>query len=536
MKRKNDSISPARVSQRCNKAKGKVVDDENETQNHQLCPYFDNIPSHIIVQILLQLPIKSLLICKCVCKMWKTLISEPHFAKLHFEKTPVSLMIRTKDHRRVSRTIYLVECEPEKFEIGSDNHVKLQPFKLPLRNAKSTREKLNEIKNKSKRPLRGKRFVLDKNGESSNRGRQSLYIASIPDLHKFNIANSCNGLLCLTDLNIGNPLVICNPVTGEFIRLPEATTTTPTLYTTQVRKQQRQTALGFLPKTNEYKVIKMLISYRNDSESVILDINTLGTPSWRNVEVDSQVSIPWLKYPTCVNGALHWIGFEGGFDGRQKSILCFCLESERFQSFPHPPHVFGNHNNTTRGNANITMGELKGFLYICDPTFFSDVTMWVMNEYGNGESWTKLYNIDTLVSSMRNCSPSRYLLRYGLWFPIKHFEEGAAVLLYHPFKCFIYYEPEKYGFKVFQIHGSHFFEIIPHIPSLISLKDFIKGDNVEIYLPPHPHLMVLVKNLVKRTLPKKSVQILNRVKKMKILIDDLTSTSFGGEAFGEEYN
>jgi hypothetical protein len=32
------------------------------------------------------------------------------------------------------------------------------------------------------------------------------------------------------------------------------------------------------------------------------------------------------------------------------------------------------------------------------------------------------------------------------------------------------------------------------------------------------------------------VEILNCVKKMKILIDDLTSTSSGGEAFGEEYN
>ncbi|PNY09679.1 F-box family protein, partial [Trifolium pratense] len=425
MKRKKGSISPTRVSQRCNKAKGKVDEDE---ESHELCPYFANIPSHLTVQILLQLPIKSLLICKCVCKIWKTLISEPQFAKLHFEKTPVSFMIRTKDHRRVSRTLYLLECDPEKFEIGSDNRVKLQPiFKLPLRASK---------------------FFLDKNGESSNRGRQSLYTPSKQELdNKFNIVNSCNGLLCLSDLFTENPLVVCNPVTGEFIRLPKATTTPFRLNATERRMLQRQSALGFLAKTNEYKVIKMLIIYGfrfNDCKSVIVEINTLGTSLWRNVEVDSQVSIPWLKYPTCVNGALHWIGFEGGFEGRQMSILCFCLESERFQSFLSPPHVLGYHNNRT-GNTNLTMGELKGFLYICDSTFFSDVTMWVMNEYGNGESWTKLYSIDTLVSSLGHPDVSRY----GLCLPVKHFEED-------------------------------FFEIIPHIASLIPLKDVVKGDDIEV--------------------------------------------------------
>jgi hypothetical protein len=68
MKRKKHSTSHARASQRCNKGKGKVDDDEEE-ESHQLCPYFAIIPPHLTVQILLRLPIKSLFICKCVCKM-----------------------------------------------------------------------------------------------------------------------------------------------------------------------------------------------------------------------------------------------------------------------------------------------------------------------------------------------------------------------------------------------------------------------------------------------------------------------------------
>ncbi|KAK2426918.1 F-box protein [Trifolium repens] len=466
MKRKKDSIYPTRASQRCNKAKGKVDDDE--TQNHQLCPYFANIPSHLVAQILLQLPIKSLVICKCVCKMWKTLISEPHFAKLHFEKTPVNLLIRKKGYIRVSRTLYLLECEPEKFEIGSDNRVKLQPiFKLPLCDARLLREKMMY---KLNRPVRAVRLALEKN-KNSDGGSQMLNINIRPYDDKFGVVKSCNGLLCLCSPE-GNPLVICNPATGEFIRLPKAINTPNRLRLLE----PVGFGFGFQPKTNEYKVIQMWKkvvrnAYPQVLKRMILEIYTLGTPSWRNVEVDPQVSNSRLKYPTCLNGVIHWIRFEG--QNRSMSILCFCLESERLQSFPSPPDVFGNHHRISR-NERISMGGSRGLLYICDTSSFHDGTMWVMNEYGIGESWTKVYNIDTSISSLGRPD------KHGLCWPLKHFEDGASMLSYHSCNCLIYYEPENYGFKVFQIHGSPFVEIIPHIPSIISLKDIVKGDNIEV--------------------------------------------------------
>jgi hypothetical protein len=133
MKRKKISIAAART----------------ESHDDEVFPFFDNLPSHVTARILLQLPIKSLLICKSVCKIWKTLISESHFAKSHFERSPLSLMIRTNDYYRVSRTLYLLHCDPQKFEIGTNNRVKLAPmFKLPLR---SFRDKSDEINNESKR-------------------------------------------------------------------------------------------------------------------------------------------------------------------------------------------------------------------------------------------------------------------------------------------------------------------------------------------------------------------------------------------------
>src|SRR4051812_15081950 len=42
------------------------------------------LPFEIVVEILSRLPVKFLLQLQCVCKSWKSLISNPKFAKKHF--------------------------------------------------------------------------------------------------------------------------------------------------------------------------------------------------------------------------------------------------------------------------------------------------------------------------------------------------------------------------------------------------------------------------------------------------------------------
>jgi hypothetical protein len=169
---------------------------------------------------------------------------------------------------------------------------------------------------------------------------------------------------------------------------------------------------------------------------------------------------------------LHWIRH----GNEQRSILCFNFESEKLQSFPSPPHVFG-----FGIHRNNSMGELRGFLYISDISLH-DVTLWVMNEYGIAESWTKIYNIDISRFSFYNnpiLQPYSYSLKC---FPIKRFKEGVVLLVTNSYNFFSYYEPEKKESKVFEIQGtsSKCIEVISHIPSLISLKDVVKGDNIKV--------------------------------------------------------
>ncbi|KAK7276798.1 hypothetical protein RIF29_17944 [Crotalaria pallida] len=446
-----------------NRQEGKRVTEKADAEFG--LPSFADLPIDITTNILLRLPIKSLLICKCVCKSWNTLVSDPQFAKLQFERAPVGVLIRTNDPKRVSRTLRFVEYEHEMFDCYNHGkrfccceetniikpeckrHIKLEPkFKLPLRDAK---------------------LVLTERYEIDNGGRKRTYIACKPRDDKFSVVNSCNGLLCLCDPRYRDPLVVSNPVTGEFIRLPPATRI-------EKMKNPIRAGFGFDPKTNEYKVLRICRRYIKHPhhvrewmyDGIFAEMHTLGTSTWKNIGGDLERFSNVLTFPTCVNGALHWLTFDVWDWAR--SILCFNFESERLQPFPPPP-VFKENGCSIEYTS---MGELKGLLYICDASSYDYVKMWEMKKYGVGESWSMVFCIGALFGRWP----------YGLYWPVKLFK-GGDVLMYHPFNCFIYYEHKKCGFKYFKVRGttqSYKFEAIPHIPSLISLKDVVKGENVEM--------------------------------------------------------
>ncbi|KAK1398895.1 hypothetical protein POM88_008758 [Heracleum sosnowskyi] len=44
-----------------------------------------DLPETMMTEVVLRLPVKSLLICKSVCKPWLSTISNPHFLKSHIQ-------------------------------------------------------------------------------------------------------------------------------------------------------------------------------------------------------------------------------------------------------------------------------------------------------------------------------------------------------------------------------------------------------------------------------------------------------------------
>ncbi|AET02111.1 F-box protein interaction domain protein [Medicago truncatula] len=80
------------------------------------------LPSELIIQILLRLPVKSLLCFKCICKSWLSLISDPHFANSHVDVSAAKIV-------SISRTRPLAEIRFIDFET-SINHDSVSGFIL----------------------------------------------------------------------------------------------------------------------------------------------------------------------------------------------------------------------------------------------------------------------------------------------------------------------------------------------------------------------------------------------------------------------
>ncbi|KAL7229417.1 hypothetical protein ACSBR2_008011 [Camellia fascicularis] len=228
----------------------------------------------LLNQILLYLPIRSLLRFKSVSKHWLSLITNPHF--LHLRTTrpnprPSGLFLYRYSH----------QIHPE-FDF------------LSLLNYESP----------SKPPFNALTFVDDPS-----------------DLR---ILQSCNGLLLCRGLH----LYIYNPTTSQFATLPQP----PRRVLTPLRCYTTFYAynLAFDPsKSPHYKVVSVNFSC-GLPDHYELEIFSSETGLWSpsgdpfNGDVSFNLGVFW-------NGALHWVSISGG------DSLYFNVDEERLETMPMPP-------------------------------------------------------------------------------------------------------------------------------------------------------------------------------------------------------
>ncbi|XP_071727133.1 putative F-box protein At3g10240 [Rutidosis leptorrhynchoides] len=77
-----------------------------------------------IVEILVRLPVKTIIHCKCVCRDWLNLITESHFINLHITKSPECYMLFDDDFTPDPPSLRLLEIE----EKHGRNHLHHDPI------------------------------------------------------------------------------------------------------------------------------------------------------------------------------------------------------------------------------------------------------------------------------------------------------------------------------------------------------------------------------------------------------------------------
>ncbi|KAK4483844.1 hypothetical protein RD792_011051 [Penstemon davidsonii] len=236
---------------------------------------------------------------------------------------------------------------------------------------------------------------------------------------------SVNGLICFHEyINELDAFYICNPITREYITLPQPNGNT--MYPNIVTY-----GLGVSSVTSQYKVVRIfhepLYSIERESNLRNLKVEcivyTLGTGSWRSIEPGESYEYGTRTFVGAfLNGNLHWWEFDS-FGGL---LLCFC-----------------------------------------DFSSDEEIVIWIMKEYGVEDSWTKEVVIDKY--------PDLDSITYEAVYVLKVFKDGDILMLWEDTCLFYYCEKTKSAKKVDLFERDqydYYINALLHTSSFVSLGRF----------------------------------------------------------------
>jgi F-box interacting protein len=215
---------------------------------------------------------------------------------------------------------------------------------------------------------------------------------------------SCNGILCFAD-DYKGLVILWNPSIRKFKELP--------LFTKPKNHWQMAFGFGYDSSKDKYKVVVVLDYYMPHTtnegswvEKIEVKVHTLGTNIWRNIQGYPFGGVPVWGPGKFVSGTINWL-----VSGSPRFIVSFDLVNESYQKIL--PRIGGE------DMCDLwSIGVLRDCLCV---TSVNDV--WIMEEYGNKESWTKLFT----VPYMRE--PAKYHVTI---IPIYIFEDDQVILKFIP--------------------------------------------------------------------------------------------------------
>ncbi|KAK4259403.1 hypothetical protein QN277_005741 [Acacia crassicarpa] len=299
------------------------------------------LPEEIIRNILVRLPVKTLIRSRCVCKHWRNLIRSPSFISDHLHHSSThrnpSVLLQRRNH------LWLLDCKMRPHEVNIS----------PLLDSPNT----------------------------------------------FQIVGSSNGLLCV---RIGRysefypSLLLWNPATREVRQLPPNTPNAKGVHL------PLSIGFGFSPVINDYKVVityhyLKVINFDPVYPFYPLLVLVYSLSSGLCKKIEFGVKDVVLGYESVtVNGIMFWSGRRRNPDVKTYyyAIVSFDIANELFTLIPTPDW------STSTSRLTMYENKLAVLSFFATQDSESLIELWVMED-GSGASWGKKYSSCLIPSVVR---------------------------------------------------------------------------------------------------------------------------------------
>ncbi|KAL8096468.1 F-box protein CPR1-like [Apium graveolens] len=270
---------------------------------------------------------------------------------------------------------------------------------------------------------------------------------------------SCNGLHCL--FNIVVDMFLWNPATRKCIKLPPV----PTEFRGPLDfGRGSYCGFGYDAVNDDYKVLRILRPDDKNFSGYKVTVYSLKNNSWRRLQdLSSYFGLvgPWGMF---VGGAVHWITVKPWGSEICPSILAFDVGAENYKELQMPRNI----------GEEMSLGIFAESLCITEFHLDIHINVWVMKDYGVGNSWYKLFSLEQQKVSRSGISLS----------PLAYSKNQKDVLTIVDNKKMIWYNLERKDFKTIKIaNAPDVYDIEVFTESLVS-PDYNTSDRKQVQKQP----------------------------------------------------
>ncbi|XP_017255807.1 F-box protein CPR1-like [Daucus carota subsp. sativus] len=258
----------------------KLISCHSDPNTASLAPRTDvtvYFAESLIAEFLCRLPVKILLRCRCVSKLWCSLIDSPSFVKKHLKRSIEC---------RMGTGVIIRECISYSVDFDSLDNGSAIEIDEPLKT------------------------LLCETGS----------------------VGTCNGLLCV--FNMMGDMFLWNPATKKCRKLPTAPADFRSVFNFS---WSSLSGFGFDVVNDDYKVLRILRPddpFLSGSKVVVYSLKTNSWKRLQDIPVQYQLNASWGNY---LGGALHWIMVKTrDVESFFPSILAFDLGVENCREIPMP--------------------------------------------------------------------------------------------------------------------------------------------------------------------------------------------------------